>query len=148
MYYLILLNQFKFLISILNWNVRGLGDTNKCTVIKDVTTDNNSDLICFQETKLCECSIFEIRRVYPSKVRHFISLNAEGTRGGILLAWSNVDTQLDSFILNYSMAVILKRDELTFMCTEVYGPQEDSQKRLFLVELACIRATNNLPWLY
>lgn len=53
--------QFKFSFKVLDWNVRGLGDVQKCRVIKDGVIDANCDIICFQETKWSEHSIFHVR---------------------------------------------------------------------------------------
>lgn len=43
--------------------------------------------------------------------------------------------------------MIINKRDLIFMCTGVYGPQEDPDKRIFLQELINIRARNSLPWL-
>lgn len=67
-------------MSILNWNVRGLGDYKKCAVIKDLAIESHPDIICFLETKWSDCTIFNLRQVCPSKFRHFAALNSEGTR--------------------------------------------------------------------
>lgn len=100
------MNDFKFSISVLSWNVRGLGDIKKCAVVKDLIADANPDLICFQETKWEECSIFKLRQVCTSKFRNYSNLDAEGTRGGIVLAWSNSFTLSHTFTHTYTTTVI------------------------------------------
>lgn len=139
--------SFKLTLRILNWNVRGLGDGQKCDVIKDIAKDANPDLLAYQETKWCECSIFRMRQVCPSKFKHYATLDADGTKGGILLVWSSRFTQMDSFALTYSLTVMLTFREINFMCTVVYGPQEEYEKIHFLRELKAIRNWNDLPWL-
>ncbi|XP_078181452.1 uncharacterized protein LOC144575215 [Carex rostrata] len=138
---------FKFPLRILNWNVRGLGDAQKCDVIKDIVIDANPDLITYQETKWSECSIFRVRQVCPAKFNQFEVLNAEGTKGGILLAWSSKFTLLDSYVFNFTVSATLKINNFKFMFTAVYGPQEDRRKMEFMNEIRKIRELNNLPWL-
>src|SRR5664279_3169326 len=100
---------FKFPFKVLDWNVRGLGDLKKCAVIKDIVVEEKPDLVCFQETKWDQCDIFKLRQVCPAKFRNFNVLNAEGTRGGILLAWSNEYTSQNVIINSYSISAILSR---------------------------------------
>lgn len=140
-------NQIQFSFKILNWNVRGLGDINKCTVIKNSILDSNCDLVCFQETKWSDHSIFRVRQVCPARFRNYITLDAEGSRGGILLAWSGSYKLLNSHIRNYSVSIILQRDDFKFMLTGAYGPQNDREKLDFLAELSELRSLNDLPWL-
>lgn len=75
------MNEFTLPMSFLNWNVRGLGDLNKCAVIKELVTESHPDIVCFQQTKWSDCTIFNSRQVCPSKFRHIAALNAKGTKG-------------------------------------------------------------------
>lgn len=44
----------------------------------------------------------------PSKIKHFATLDADGTKGGILLAWSTRFNLLDSLALTFSITVMLR----------------------------------------
>jgi exonuclease III len=46
---------------LLSWNVRGLGDLDKCNIVRDALKQATPSIICLQETKLCECSRFKIQ---------------------------------------------------------------------------------------
>lgn len=81
------------------------------------------------------------------KFKNYITLDAIGSRGGILLAWSESYKSLQSIIKTYSAMVILERDNFQFMITSVYGPQRDAEKIIFLNEIRQLRNTNNLPWI-
>lgn len=65
---------------------------------------------------------------------HHIVWPAEGTRGGILIAWKEVvghatETRVD----NYSASVCFTQDDgSTWWLTGVYGPQHDDHKILFM----------------
>ena len=140
-------NELLFPFKILNWNVRGLGDQSKCMVIKNTVLDLNCDILCFQETKWCDHSIFRVRQVCPSKFNAYITLDAEGSRGGILLAWSTPYKLINSHVGTYTVSITLQRGEFYFMLTGVYGPQNDRDKINFLAELKDLRLMNELPWL-
>jgi exonuclease III len=38
--------------SVVSWNVRGLGDADKCKTVRDVLASARLDVACIQETKL------------------------------------------------------------------------------------------------
>lgn len=139
--------ELKFAFKLLNWNVRGLGDLNKCMVIKNSVLDLNCDLFCFQETKWNDHSIFKVRQVCSAKFKSYITLDAEGSRGGILLAWSNSYKLLNSYIMSYSVSAILQRGDFIFMISGTYGPQPDNDKMSYLAELRELRALNDLLWI-
>lgn len=50
--------MMKFNLKLLNWNVRGLGDSNKCAIVKDTIINSKCELFCLQETKWSEHTIF------------------------------------------------------------------------------------------
>lgn len=72
--------NFKFPLRVLNWNVKGLGDAQKCYVIKDLAIEANPDLLTYQETKWSECSFFRIRQVCQLKFKHYTVLDTDGTK--------------------------------------------------------------------
>ena len=39
-------------MQIAHWNVRGLGDSNKCSLVKDALLASHPSVVCLQETKL------------------------------------------------------------------------------------------------
>lgn len=139
--------ELKFPLTILNWNVRGIGDLDKCAVVKDMVCDVKPDLVCLQETKWNSCTKFRIKQVCPSRFTNFIALDALGTRGGIILAWSNIFSSTCTFKNSFSVTAALCIRGFNFMITVVYGPQQDSEKLSFLNELRSIREGNDLPWI-
>lgn len=139
-------NLLHFPLSIFNWNVRGLGDANKCAIVKDVICDAKPDLICLQETKWNESSIFTVRQICPSSFKNYIALDATGSRDGILLTWTNNFTSSLTYQNTFSISAILHKQNFKFLVTVVYGPQRDSEKIIFLNELKGISESNELPW--
>jgi exonuclease III len=87
--------------------------------------------------------------VFGSAYDKFIALPANGTRGGVLIAWKDYSCQaIASRIDTYSASVLFEEQEgRNWWFTGVYGPQGDDEKVLFLQELRNIRALCNGPWL-
>lgn len=106
--------------------------------LKILVIKQNGDIISFQEIKWSETSIFKMRQVCPFKYKIFAKLDAMGTKGGILLAWSDSFTELHSLVNEFNVTIILSRGVFKFMLTIVYGPQEDDNELRFLAELSLL----------
>jgi exonuclease III len=79
--------MFNINLKILSWNVHGICKVNKCALVKDFVVDSKCEILCLQETKWSEHSIFRVKKVCPHKFTDYIILDAQETRGGILTAW-------------------------------------------------------------
>lgn len=68
---------------VVSWNVRGLGDSDKCNLVRNVFTDAKPSVICIQETKLASIDLFKAKSFLPTNfAASFVLAPAEGTRGG------------------------------------------------------------------
>jgi exonuclease III len=63
------------------WNVRGLGDSNKCVVVKDIIKEANASILCIQETKVSEISFVKFNNIFPPRYTNYSILSANGSRG-------------------------------------------------------------------
>ena len=54
-----------------SWNLRGLGDDDKCVVARDAITLANPTVCCIQETKLASVTDAKARSFLPSTMSHF-----------------------------------------------------------------------------
>lgn len=80
----------------------------------------------------------------------YVELGAQGTRGGILLAWDKdmvSVTQPVNRSFTISAMVQLQSNSPPFLLTTCYGPADDSHKEEFLAELRSIKPTANIPWM-
>lgn len=80
----------------------------------------------------------------------YVELGAQGTRGGILLAWDKdmvSVTQPVNRSFTISAMVQLQSNSPLFLLTTCYGPADDSHKEEFLAELRSIKPTANIPWM-
>jgi exonuclease III len=92
------------LSKVLIWNVRGLNRKARRDVVRDMVGSTRSNIVCLQETKKAAIS----RRMVMSMLgAEFVVLPADGTRGGVLLAWKGstcqgLNTRIDTFSLSRS----------------------------------------------
>jgi len=136
---------------IVSWNVRGLGDPEKCAVVKDALVSANPSVICLQETKLHNISQFQAHNFLPphfANTIHFVS--AAGTRGGILTAWNSSTFSLVSYIsrrhtLTTTLASTVTEHQFTI--TNVYAPSDHRDSKVFLEDLDELRPQIHGPWI-
>ena len=74
------------LMRISGWNVRGLGDSNKCTLVKDALLASRSFVVCLQESKLQQMDLRKAATSLPVGLRSFIYMPGNGSSGGLVLA--------------------------------------------------------------
>jgi exonuclease III len=74
-------------LSMLNWNVRGLNDAAHRELVRETVISSRPSLVCLQETKLAAISGSLARDTLGPALNSYLELGAQGTRGGILLAW-------------------------------------------------------------
>jgi exonuclease III len=61
-------------LAIVTWNVRGLGDPNKCTLVKDVLRSARASILFMQETKLNAISFEKLNAFLPHTHSNFTCL--------------------------------------------------------------------------
>jgi len=119
------------------WNVRGLGDPKKCTIVRDAIRSARPTIACLQETKLSACNFFKAATFLPPNLASsFVSYDAVGSRGGMLTAWdpSLVTLQNHSSPNDYCLSTCFSStaSEHSFFVTNVYAPSDHRESHLFL----------------
>jgi hypothetical protein len=109
----------------------------------------NAAVVCIQETKMAVISDRVVRECLGPSFDEFFFLPANGTRGGILLAWQSalVSITHPHFTANAVMTRISIGVDQNWWFMGVYGPQRDVDKQAFLRELQDIRDLHVGPWL-
>uniref|UniRef100_A0A453SZ66 Endonuclease/exonuclease/phosphatase domain-containing protein n=1 Tax=Aegilops tauschii subsp. strangulata TaxID=200361 RepID=A0A453SZ66_AEGTS len=74
---------------ILIWNVRGLNARARRTAIRSLVVTANASIVCLQETKMTLVCSSTVLEALGSEFDDYVYLPADGTRGGILLAWKS-----------------------------------------------------------
>jgi hypothetical protein len=102
----------------------------------------------FEEAKLRVDSRTTVDWCLGREFNDFFFLPADGTRGGILVAWKSVVDSLSN--PHYSDNAIIARvggpGSPGWWLIKVYGPQSDADKCFFLQELKDIRDLHPGPW--
>ena len=74
-------------LKIISWNVRGLNDSRKCLIVKNLLREWKCDVICLQETKLTGLDRQTVGNLWSCPFVDWVALDAVQTAGGILLMW-------------------------------------------------------------
>jgi exonuclease III len=73
-------------LNILCWNVRGLGDLDKCSVFKETIKESNVMIFCLQEAKLSDISPSKFYSFASASFHNYTSGNVNGSRSGTIIA--------------------------------------------------------------
>lgn len=136
------------LSAILTWNVRGLNQKARRDSVRALIAAAKPQIVCLQETKVQTMTSAILLSTLDADYDGNVVLPAEGTRGGILIAWfetacRSITTRVDQF----SASVLFQNpDGVQWWFTGVYGPQPDAQKVLFMNELRMLRIACQGPW--
>jgi exonuclease III len=136
---------------VVSWNVRGLGDSDKCNVVRNVLSDAKPSFICIQESKLSEVNFFKAQSFLPRPLSSSSVLRpADGSRGGLITAWAPSLFTLNSHLSNpYSLTSSFSCNASNFdiTITNVYGPSDHSSTAPFLQEIRDIKQLVSGAWL-
>ncbi|KAL7228418.1 hypothetical protein ACSBR2_007187 [Camellia fascicularis] len=74
-------------MKILSWNIRRLGKKGKQGKIRKLLKERNVDMVLLQETKKPKISEVEIRSMWLRDKMEFLTVDSEGSAGGLLCVW-------------------------------------------------------------
>ncbi len=135
----------------LSWNVRGLNDKAKCSVVRAFVQNCKCGVVCFQESKISSLSVFKLRSFCGLCLRDFRSLDAVGSRGWLFFSvWNPVLFDcLDHWAGSFSLNVLLQRkaDGLVLLVSNIYGPTDFARRSAFFEELKAISARAPSVWM-
>jgi len=134
-------------INFLIWNARGLNDHARRDSVRKVVDSNKPALVYIQETKLAVVTERDVISMLGREFQDFVYLAAQGTRGGILVAWrQGILTSDQHRVHRHSISIRFRiDDEPDWWFTGVYGPHQDADKVSFLNELREVRSNCTGP---
>lgn len=137
-------------LKIMNWNVRGLNCPARRETVLQMLQAVQPSIVCLQETKLEVIDSLLGTEFLGPALSSFDYIPAQGVRGGVLIAWNDAlveatNPEMHGYCLSIEMK--LRLSNTSFLLTSVYGPSTDSDKHLFLSELAAIKPPARTPWL-
>jgi exonuclease III len=130
------------------WNVRGLNDPSRRTVVRVVVADAAVSVVCLSESKLETVSAYTVGETLGPRFDHHVYLPTVGTAGGIVVTWCSADVRvLAQRVDDFSISIHLELEGGTpWWLTTVYGPTSEDRKAAFLDELRALRAALAGPW--
>ncbi|CAM0870529.1 unnamed protein product [Alopecurus aequalis] len=132
------------------WNPRGLGNSDKCSVVQADLVSAHPSIVALQETKIVDMSAPKASSFPPSNLRAFDFINATGSLGGILSAWDeNLFSQTGRFTTSSALSIDLlcRADSSSLRVTNVYGPCARAEKESFLSDIDTHAPTDDSPWI-
>lgn len=137
-------------LSILSWNVRGLGDSEKCVTVRDAIQAATPTVVCLQESKLQDISLFKVRTFLPIKLAtSFDFAPSSGARGGMVTAYdasslSRTNKIERPYTLTNTFSSLLSN--ISFTVTNVYAPSDHRHCQAFFAELSELLTLISGPW--
>ncbi|KAF8687328.1 hypothetical protein HU200_043011 [Digitaria exilis] len=129
-------------LSLLSWNVRGLGDKSKCTDVRLSFPSPPPNVLCLQETKLQHVDLYKAASFLPHLLANSYTFQPSvGASGGLLTAWDPTALQLlSTSIRQFTITSTFHTttSDLQFSVTNCYGPCLHADKMIFLDELVAL----------
>lgn len=139
-------------LSLLCWNVQGLGEADICDVVRNTFCAVDLVLACIQETKLSELTPRKALSFLPQRLALFLTKDADGSRGGggIVTAWDPRVLPLSSSSSSrYSLTTSLHSatSALSLTVTNVYTPSDHAFTEDFVSDLLEVSRQIAGPWI-
>lgn len=115
-------------LSVLSWNVRGLNDAAHRELVRETTVCARPSVVCIQETKIRSMTRSILTETLGGGLTGHCALDANGTRGGILLGWDQDAVQItdiDTKLFTVTASVRMLASDAFFRLTTCYGPSDD-----------------------
>ena len=131
------------------WNVRGLNDCARRSVVREFLLQHRASVVCLQETKLSQICNALANDILGS-MYDYDYVPAVNTAGGILLGWHRDCWEvlgLSKGVHSLSACLTPVGPMASWWITVVYGPQLFIDKVGFLAELLRCKDSCLGPWL-
>ena len=128
-------------LKMISWNVRGLNDTHKCLVVKNLLWEWKCDVICLQETKLDGMDSPMVCSLWSCLYVDWAVLDANQMARGVLIMWDRrVLETLEVLMGSFLMSVQWKgvEDGFIWACSGVYDPNDNNLRGYMWHELVGI----------
>lgn len=136
-------------LSILSWNIRGLGSKGKKGVVGDIIRSKQISVLVIQETKMGQFSKRVASSLWGRKNFDFVHKEAVGCSGGILVAWDKKlmdvsEVHIDS--CSISIKCFSPAISFAWMFSGVYGHVNNANRKVLWEELDKLQEEWMLPW--
>ena len=112
-----------------SWNVRGLNDSRKRLVVRNLLLEWNFGVVCLQETKLAGMDRQLICSLWSCPYVDWVALDADQTAGGVLMMWDRRALEkLEVMVCQFFVSVRWQglEDGFIWACSMVYGSNDNN----------------------
>lgn len=137
------------MFQICSWNVRGLNDLGKRSLVMVVVSKLRKSILCFQESKVESVSRSFLRSFVGTFCDKCHYIKSERASGGLITCWSSKQFSCSEVLLRkYSLTIRLTHNasNASFYVTNVYGPPTWDGKEEFCSELTALKTCCSGPW--
>ena len=93
-------------LKMVSWNVRGLNDSQKCLVVRNLLREWQCNVVCLQETKLAGIDRQLVCNIWGCQYVDSVVLDADQIAVGVLIMWDRrVLEKLEVVVGSFSMSV-------------------------------------------
>ena len=121
--------------NILNWNIRGINEEDKCKAVKEKIEESVAVVYCIQETKRTSFDPFFVKKFAPRRFNKFVYSPSRGASGGIIMGWNEsiftgqvVEINLFAITVHFTS----NHNNDIWTLTTVYGPSHGPDRDSFI----------------
>ena len=116
-------------LKMVSWNVRGLNDSQKRLVVRNLLREWQCDVVCLQETKLAGINRQLVCNLWGCLYVVWPALDVDQTAGGVLIMWDRrvlqkLEVLVGSFLVSGQWKGV--EDGFIWACSGVYGPNDNN----------------------
>lgn len=87
-------------MTLISWNVKGLGNSEKESAARKLTTQHQAKILLLQETKLHDILVSTFQKLWRSGNFNWLSADSVGASKGLILVWEPQFFTLEQSIIN------------------------------------------------
>ena len=136
--------------NVLNWNIRGLYDSNKGLALSNKIAESACDILCLQETKKDHFDSLFLKNFCHKKLNKFDFIPSIGASGGLLVVWNEqVFEGLTVHKNDFSISIDFtsKHSGEHILLTNIYGPCQNPARTVFLSWFQDLQIDDDVNWL-
>jgi exonuclease III len=137
-------------MNILSWNSCGLGMMRKRRRITKLITEYQIDICFLLETKLANCSIGFVSRIWNENHVSWSSNDAQGSKGGLLAMWKNTNFEVSNIEYGHGwIGLYGKHVHSDFHCfvIGIHAPCNYQDRQKLWDDLILLKHAFEVPWI-
>jgi exonuclease III len=136
--------------NVLNWNIRGLNDSDKQNAIRSKIEESDCAIFCIQETKMQSIDMLAFKKPVPKHFNKFEYSPSIGASRGILMRWNGslfTGCMIDSSRHHITVEFISNHNAKKWTLSTVYAPCEGIEKQDFIDWFNNLQIPANCNWM-